>query len=990
MTKPITSNAATEAAKNYGHEPILVLRIDWPGTKYYADKTLSFAEGRLLDVGPIVSQKKQDNVGVVSVVKVTLDDLDGNLKAIIDENAIEYKTAYIYEHFEGLSFADATLLFKGNIAGPIEWSEGERTLKFEIETKIKDNEVGFSADPNSIDYLNINAWDKAWPLCFGNVVHVPALKLKTSPTGHLKFPFKGPRSDGTAPDPSPYLDDTHCYLLDGEGQYFPQNQYIEVSIDGIIFGGTMNGDIFTVTDPNLPKFQNIAFISRPSDPDSTKPNVAWIQSPPISLINNYIYINDVSNNKCYLRVIRQEGQKIWFDEKAVLTPASEDSVDGGLTYRQFGTGDFIAEVAKNGRKGWLVTEKSSTDPNSADGLQAAAVIARVPWNLQVGTEVTLWKPFHKDIYVANLIPSAAVISVWARKRNKEGAELLTPLPTYYYSTNLNDSIIVNNKSGTVTVHPTTITFELPLRYYEGQRWSDDIYVTLRSTVGPNTSDIIKWLYDTYSSLSADAASFASVATAIDNYPSNFTLFDKQNVVTLCDNIAWQARCGTLIDNGQVFLRYLSKEPPQDVTYSEANIEQRTIDLTFSKTEDIVTSFKATFKTTYYPERIYEKEIYYNKNINVYGYHRKEYNFYIYNIESLVQKSVNFWGYRYANSWRMVQSKFALEALILQIFDCVLLQLTDTSLLNIGAIKSIVESTELDTLNDSLTCNLWLPSLAGTKTVDPNAWLSDGGDTNPGDPTTKYLVTPYDLQLADLESQLRAYKTSNGATTPAIVVSLADLSSVGTPDPENVDTSSTAYTVNEHANGYNEPATKLGVTATPIDPTQTFSKSDKVAVVSLNGKNYIVGTKAGSVAFPAKVTAILTPDTVFQVDAYANGFDQDPTDINIVAYVTDLNSFGFAVNDHVIVIASGGDYYITNTRLFQNNISPILKSARITGGTNPYNYVNTQYPSGPDIAGTGTCYEMNGSTIISAGTHVLLYYAPSNGNLYFFYPAGDCS
>jgi len=65
------------------------------------------------------------------------------------------------------------------------------------------------------------------------------------------------------------------------------------------------------------------------------------------------------------------------------------------------------------------------------------------------------------------------------------------------------SEVVTNPDGTHRVEPS--------------KWSDELYVTVTSSVGPNPVDIITWLINKYTSLSIDSASFNHVRTHLTKY-----------------------------------------------------------------------------------------------------------------------------------------------------------------------------------------------------------------------------------------------------------------------------------------------------------------------------------------------------------------------------------------------------------------------------------------------------------------------------------------
>ena len=89
-----------------------------------------------------------------------------------------------------------------------------------------------------------------------------------------------------------------------------------------------------------------------------------------------------------------------------------------------------------------------------------------------------------------------------------------------------------------------------------QGWSDDLYVTFQSTVGPNIVDILEYIIDNYTTLTYDAASFNYVRTKLAPFPANFPLLQRKNVVEVLKEIAFQCRCAFWLEDNVVYLKYL--------------------------------------------------------------------------------------------------------------------------------------------------------------------------------------------------------------------------------------------------------------------------------------------------------------------------------------------------------------------------------------------------------------------------------------------------
>ena len=137
MARTLTAGTIAQSTRRLGSEPIVILKIDWTGgTKYYSDKGFTLGtltmEGRIIDFGTISSKINDRTYGGVDSASATLCDIDSDLKTIFDSEIIEKVSVTIYHHFEGLLESDLTPILVGKIMSPIVWSEGERTLSFEI------------------------------------------------------------------------------------------------------------------------------------------------------------------------------------------------------------------------------------------------------------------------------------------------------------------------------------------------------------------------------------------------------------------------------------------------------------------------------------------------------------------------------------------------------------------------------------------------------------------------------------------------------------------------------------------------------------------------------------------------------------------------------------------------------------------------------------------------------------------------------------------
>lgn len=703
--RTLTANTLAKVATPLGTEPIIVIKIDCGGIHYYADKDLSFAVKKILTFSGLQQQTKIGKMGTVSSASITMDDTDGSLKAIMDAYLMDGSPATIYHHYEGNLITDLTTLLDGRIEGPVIWDEGERTITFDISTYIRSSEVGFALDDDQISGQCEDVAGVAWPLVFGTVLNLKALQVVChNMTVTTDFITRNMASFDVE-----------------DASIFQDNTIIDVVISGIIFRGKFDASLvknrFYITKVNVPRVENLTFAVRPpGDVDENNPYVAWVGTGQIPSAVGHYFMMQSGNTIVINHVSKSDGNKLYFDQPMQDEAQSHFLADDTTMIQEV---NFM--IPENWAS-YYPAPKRNTD------------VTAISYFIDKGAPVMLLDANITDTYIVNLIPGSTILSVKA-KRMVNGEEVLVPLPTSYYTKR--ETYTVGGQS------VTAITLVHPLEDYPTLGWKNELYVSVTSPIGPNTSDIIKWIIENYTNLTQDAATFASVATDLIKYPSHFALFDNQDALQLVESIAWQARCGLVINSNSIKIRYLSKEPASDLTIAEAQIELKSIKLTTTATGDVVTRLIGKWNKSYDEDE--DHQVVYSNNQNLFGLITQEYDFFIYNIESLVRKSVDFWGYRYSNIWRKIQGATFLRTLSLDVLDCLTCALADTSILG-GTFKSVIEDLNHDADANSINLTAELPSKAGTIILDPNYWISDAGDVTPDNPGLYETEETEDIKL----------------------------------------------------------------------------------------------------------------------------------------------------------------------------------------------------------------------------------------------------
>jgi len=517
-------------------------------------------------MGTSLQQTKQgkaiSNIGSMSF---TFDDTDGAIKTLIESQAAEMTFAAVFIHYPDLPGSDGLCILSGRLVGPFNWTEGDRKFEFEIETWVVSREIGFALHVGDYSDQNDDAVNQPWPIVFGKPAHVKTVKIRKQREGQLKYSAELRQVlinysnswrrlghvclvDSTTEANSPT---TVTGKLDIRyGSKFDQDTEIKIIIEQCVFRGTFNtadgGDVFTVAEANCPKWTTVATDHRGTRLDSTNPKVCWLATY-IPLVGHWCWFGsghfdgDGDEYGIEVQVVAQIGLKIWFDHAPLrYTP------DEGYTTKQLADGDFIPEIRAISRTGLLTgvskyyehllpaiggAQKPTTGAKlSRAALNIADLMAASGgafWGALPDASVRIWG-VDPDIYVGSIIPASAINGIYCRRRIR-GIYRFVPVPKRYYELHLDYPITLPDAT---VIHPACVFFYTPLKDRQDEEWGDDIYMTLTSTVGPNTADIIKWIGEHYTNLTMDASTFSITRAIIDEAPSHFAITSQPDAVTV--------------------------------------------------------------------------------------------------------------------------------------------------------------------------------------------------------------------------------------------------------------------------------------------------------------------------------------------------------------------------------------------------------------------------------------------------------------------------
>lgn len=682
MARAIPASTLSKLAQTHGVEPIIIAEITWAlgGTPLrYATKDISALSDTLGQVtipGKIQELGSVDSVVAISLnetseeFSLVLDDTDGTIKEIIDTNDIMLRDVVLYQWFEGLDFDDRFIIFQGKINSPISWSETDRTVKFSVVSQLEDKDVGFSPEEGTFPDLPDDMVGKVWPECFGTSVHQKAIQVD----------FK---HSGTLGEAVGLHDFTLPFTISALGEL--QSFFFALGVlQGIVAASfRLAGAPKTVTDPMFAAAD--AFFQQ---------SISYVQ-PRIEAETTLTA--QLATERSSFRVIGGGN----FPRGTLKLEISGAIFIGSFEEDIFRVSQAIHPEAKN----------FIANPSIIPGANLGGFGKILPFALGTGVEGDTAGPFFAQAGASVTIFSAepirhfvsitpgTVLKVAAFATFDANERVLVDVPESLYR-------VFQQSYGSVTVTVVEVNDALSK---QDPPWEDTIYVTYESSVGPNPIDIMTYLIDKYADTPVDEGSFAECRDALSNYPMNFCLNRKKNIVTVLKELSFMVRTAVSIKNGKFFCRYLPAQPDSEFTFSEDTVLSQSIELGFTGTEELVTKYIGNWRAHGAQEE--DNKVIMRYNVKKYGTHEDTVDFYAFNYISAIVKTLTFWIIRKGHTWKKLKFQAALDALNVETFDGVTLDFQGNYASN-GPVLGYVEEGTYNTDTNTMDFSVWTGVRAG--------------------------------------------------------------------------------------------------------------------------------------------------------------------------------------------------------------------------------------------------------------------------------------
>ena len=858
----ISAGGLAKLAQSKGTEPIVIVEVDWSpnATLAYADRDIgNSVKGRILEVGDLDNVIDVLNANSSQEISLVLDDTDGTIKGIMDTQDIHQRDVRVFQWFEGLDLSDKFLLFAGKLSSPVGWSEADRTVSFSVISQLEDKEFGFSAEEGQFPFIPKDLVGEPWPAIFGKVLDCPALQVNKAVSGstlcgigilsgedlHNQVALGGEdcglgMSLASMSQNISFLNVCHFAWSSVQtdkaqakaAELLDQINSLQAQISQAVGSKTQQQGCAT-TQRKL-KMDNAKEGGLGCNPVRILGGEDFPQNTTIKLnINGGLFTGIMHDDKFTIS-LREHPEN---DDKAAEifggiegerceTPTPAQFFDYQMPVPP-GTGDLFGDTVR--RHGFTFC---STPHLSRP---ATAQVAQHFW-ADAGARVVM----HSDepiTYIVSITPGT-VLAVKAYK-TLNGERRLVNVPNNLWFTQ-------TKVYGTITA--VQVVTNKPLSSIVDQGWSDELYVTFQSTIGPNTVEILEYIIDRWTDLTFDATSFNYVKTKLTNFPSNFPVLDRKNTLELIREIAFQARCAVWISNGVFYLKYLPEEPSSDQAITVSDLESASVEVNLTPTEDLMTKMRVTWHLSCAAD---EPEVFILRhNVNKYGTKEEEFDWYIYNQPDIILKCATFWLIRKCNTWKKIRFRGFLNLLRLETFDTVNLQLP--SYIAVGDVKAIVEQASYNSEENTLDFECLVPVRSGEMAKYDFFW-----------PSALPVVQTWPTQAEILAGHAGGNGIGAGATG---LLPIGDTSGIG--DGNSVFVGGPNVVFRPNSDYGDRTPTDTGFTPQTIIPATVFADLDTGANPNPDlSLNYIdplpaiqqPGSPAGSTIIDIRRTTIIDSD-----------------------------------------------------------------------------------------------------------------------------------
>lgn len=755
--KPISDRVYGLLNSGRGIESVMILAIDWGGGGYprwYSTKLVLNSEAdhvdpRIMRIDSFDSQISVSNGETSEEITIVLDDSDGVLKDLFDTTDLHNKPIELYQWFEGTLWSDKISVFQGVVNTPVAWNESDRTLTVTMMSRIEDVEVGFSFESAAINWHRSDPeelYGRTVPECFGTITYQPAIALDR---GFIGADAASTQSAIILADFTiPYLlramkrmaayanalanfwhgqvsySQWQCYALcegdsvPGEyqsrlmgghfGRYSWSTRIMpSVKIEGAALKWAAALDVYYKAVAEIKQIEKIYEQQLAAEAASRTVKIFGGEGIP----DGPVYVDGIDINGTnsggtlrhnWVHPAREEyaeGSKSLpryrFPVDNVIGKEDDGYTSNGIIEQMFAC--ECTTKQDDNSDGGITGETAGYAEISAGSEVAPAVVQRIRHAVSVTPGTVLNVRAHTDRGGKSQYPVPVPSSNWRQFTLNLGN-------TRIYSVQQHDTwkkIQVGGNAGSTKRHGSS---------QSGTRFEDEIWVSYRSTIGPNPVDIMSYLIKKYTKFGIDRESFARVRLNLQQYRMDFCTPERKNIIQALKEIAFQARCAIYLKDGKFFLHYMPDAPRHAFEFNENTVLENSVAVEYMNTEDVVTKWTGK----YYPARSSNRDHWQyilRYNIDKYGTHEETTDFYTYASLSSLKKAMAYWMMRKCYVWKILKCKGSLDLLGAEVYDGALINFKEALVAN-DPVLGLITRADYNPFDYTIDFEIWTGVRAG--------------------------------------------------------------------------------------------------------------------------------------------------------------------------------------------------------------------------------------------------------------------------------------
>jgi hypothetical protein len=626
-------------------------------------------QGRILELSPLESVVSLD-VSAASTISVKLEDSDSYLRDRFNTIDLHKLKVDVYLWNPKNAPSSSTLLFTGYINTPMVWSEGSRDFSFTIVSQLESYEIGYSVDMGYSRWIPQNLYGQPFPMVFGTVTKYPLMMLTEPPHLIIKrgigFAFREAwqaEIDELQDQATElFVKSREAFLAgvatattasgynDGDSTFTPPDDF--ATYESLLAAANeLYRQSAVYMDEHVATLQKVTLLNNEMETLSERYGEGGSQTVPFYTENMYIPASGIDANE---------------DPTGTLPTAFTGLYEAGN--EQFNASVIMQPEQSLGSIQHVETRNVKKPKPFFQNITQTEVIKKTTSNDTGAPQKFIWIDGGTTVRVIDLpityVVGVGQCTVHRVYSKKNGIPVTIPATLYTVG-----EITLTKPGSTPGVITTLKTNGLisALRDSQGEKLydTDEIWADVSGPVEGKFTDIVSHIVDRYTDLGLHG-DFVTECGDADLYEMSFVYESNEDALSFLKKLAYQARVSLWVTNGVVKGRYLPKTPTPTITITPDDVLEKTLTLSTTSTEQIVTKYVAEWRADANKGEVNRYIV--RHNLKKYGLSEQTFNFFAYTAPGVVEKIATYWAVQHATVYKMIRFQCPLSMIALEAQD----------------------------------------------------------------------------------------------------------------------------------------------------------------------------------------------------------------------------------------------------------------------------------------------------------------------------------